>query len=112
MEILLLAISGMLLLAGLVFFLGTTIGLARFPTFYTRMHAAGKADTLSSLLILLAFAILELRQFDGVDLLTCGKLIMIMGFVFTASRTATHALMDAGYKCDGFDEDGLEEDES
>ena len=38
---------------GLIFFLGTSIGLLRFPDFYTRMHAAGKGDTLSTVLILL-----------------------------------------------------------
>ena len=37
---------------GLLFFFGTSLGLLRLPDFYTRMHAAGKGDTLSSLLIL------------------------------------------------------------
>ena len=31
---------------GLVFFLGAAVGMVRFPDFYTRMHAAGKGDTL------------------------------------------------------------------
>ena len=35
---------------GLVFFLGTAVGMVRFPDFYTRMHAAGKGDTLSTML--------------------------------------------------------------
>ncbi|MBT3785210.1 sodium:proton antiporter, partial [bacterium] len=35
-------------LSGLFFFFGTSVGLLRFPGFYTRMHAAGKGDTLSS----------------------------------------------------------------
>ena len=39
-----------LISTGLVFFLGTTIGLLRFPDFYTRMHAAGKGDTLSTVM--------------------------------------------------------------
>jgi multicomponent Na+:H+ antiporter subunit G len=89
---------------GLLFFLGTIVGILRFPTFYTRMHAAGKADTLSSLLILLAFVLLQLRDPQVHHLLTCGKLIMIMGFIFVASPTATHALMDAGYKSAGGEE--------
>ena len=37
---------------GLVFFLGTAVGMVRFPDFYTRMHAAGKGDTLSTMLML------------------------------------------------------------
>ena len=43
-----------LTVTGLLFFFATTIGLLRLPDFYSRMHAAGKGDTLSSLLILLA----------------------------------------------------------
>ncbi|MED6325932.1 MAG: monovalent cation/H(+) antiporter subunit G, partial [Verrucomicrobiota bacterium] len=39
-------IAYILIVVGLVFFLGTSIGLLRFPDFYTRMHAAGKGDTL------------------------------------------------------------------
>ena len=46
-----------LMIAGLFFFFATTIGVLRFPDFYTRMHAAGKGDTLSSLLILVGLAI-------------------------------------------------------
>ena len=40
---------------GSLFFLGATLGILRFPDFYTRMHAAGKGDTLSSLLFLAAW---------------------------------------------------------
>ena len=43
-----------LTVTALLFFFATTVGLLRFPDFYSRMHAAGKGDTLSSLLILLA----------------------------------------------------------
>ena len=106
-DVLLVIAAGFLLFLGLSFFVGTVVGILRFPTFYTRMHAAGKADTLSSLLMLLAFALLELRHFHAVDIFTCGKLLLIMGFVFVASPTATHALMDAGYACG----DDLEDDE-
>ena len=41
---------------GLVFFLGAAVGMVRFPDFYTRMHAAGKGDTLSTMLMLAGFA--------------------------------------------------------
>ena len=42
----------LLVASGLIFFFATTVGLLRFPDFYSRMHAAGKGDTLSSLLML------------------------------------------------------------
>jgi len=101
------ALSVILILAGLLFFLGAAVGLIRFPDFYTRTHAAGKGDTLSSLLVLLGFAVYQLRDFQDVShdwpvLLVILKLLAISGFVFLTSPTSTHALMDAGW------EDGVE----
>ena len=80
---------------GLIFFLGTSIGLLRFPDFYTRMHAAGKGDTLSTVLILLGcvFAVF----FQGhLTLILSLKILLIIIFVFIGSPTATHAMMDSG----------------
>ena len=45
------ALSIILIFSGLIFFMGASVGLLRFPDFYTRMHAAGKGDTLSTILI-------------------------------------------------------------
>lgn len=96
-------ISVILVLSGLVFFLGASVGLLRFPDFYTRMHAAGKGDTLSSLLVILGFAVYQLRDFhsfshDWLILLVILKLMAIVFFIFLTSPTATSALMDAGWE--------------
>ena len=80
-----------LISTGLVFFLGTTIGLLRFPDFYTRMHAAGKGDTLSTVMILIGCICLV-----PMDLLLAIKILLIINFIFIGSPTATHAMMDAG----------------
>lgn len=96
-------IAIVLIASGIVFFLGAAVGLIRFPDFYTRMHAAGKGDTLSSLLVILGFAIHEFRHFDGsVDVIVFLKLMAICAFIMLTSPTSTHALMDAGF------EDGIE----
>ena len=88
-----------LLALGLVFFFGATLGLVRLPDFYTRMHAAGKGDTLSSILLLLALAIANLeQQLDFTTVLVSVKIMAIALFIFIASSTATHAIMDAGYE--------------
>lgn len=87
-----------LMLSGLLLFLATTVGLLRFPDFYTRVHAAGKGDTLSTALLLLGLIIYYLRDFSGETLLTAVKLSLIVFFVFLASPTATHAIIDAGYE--------------
>jgi multicomponent Na+:H+ antiporter subunit G len=87
-----------LLSTGVLFYLGTTNGLLRFPDFYTRMHAAGKGDTLSSILILFGLALYTLHHPSAAELLTGYKIMFIAVLVFIASPTATHALMDAGYE--------------
>jgi len=87
-----------LLLMGIFFFFGTTIGLIRFPDFYSRMHAAGKGDTLASFLMLLGLGVYNLHDLSIGSLLVLAKIIFISVFIFIASPTATHAIMDAGYE--------------
>ncbi len=82
---------------GVVFFFGATLGLLRFPDFYSRVHAAGKGDTLSSLLMLFGLGILVLENAHFIDVLTFIKIMMICVFIFVTSPTTTHALTDAGY---------------
>ena len=89
-----------LTITGLVFFFATTVGLLRFPDFYSRMHAAGKGDTLSSLLILLALVLYNFHDVNLANLLVAIKILLIVVFIFMASPTATHAIIDAGYESD------------
>jgi multicomponent Na+:H+ antiporter subunit G len=88
----------LLTISGLLFFLATTIGILRFPDFYSRMHAAGKGDTLSSLLMLMALVLFNFHEFNITNLLLAVKIILIIVFIFMASPTATHAIIDAGYE--------------
>jgi multicomponent Na+:H+ antiporter subunit G len=50
-------IAGILILVGALFTLTASIGLLRLPDLYTRMHAASKAGTLGSCVVLLALAL-------------------------------------------------------
>ncbi len=91
-------VSIILITTGLVFYLGAAIGMIRFPDFYCRMHAAGKGDTLSTLLILGGVA---LQEFDGLaagEFVFFAKMMIICLFIFTTSPTATHQLIRAGYE--------------
>jgi multicomponent Na+:H+ antiporter subunit G len=85
-----------LILVGLVFDFGGTIGLIRLPDVYTRLHMAGKLDTLGSLCTLSGLALLALLPMHKAGLLVSGKILLIVVFVFIASPTATHAMVDAG----------------
>jgi multicomponent Na+:H+ antiporter subunit G len=86
------------MLTGLLFFVATTVGLIRFPDFYSRVHAAGKGDTLSTTLFLGGAILYLMRDLNGTTLLTAGKLLLIVFYIFIASPTATHAIIDAGYE--------------
>ena len=87
-----------LTVTGLVFFFATTVGILRFPDFYSRMHAAGKGDTLSSMLMLLPLVLYNFHEANLANLLLAMKILLIGVFIFMASPTATHAIVDAGFE--------------
>ncbi len=91
-------VVGLALAIGLIFFLGGTVGILRLPDFYSRLHAAGKLDTLASLMMLLGLALANVEHFTFLGLLTSLKILLIVVFVFIASPTATHAIVDAGVR--------------
>lgn len=98
-------LSILMVAAGLLFFLGAVVGIVRFPDFYTRMHAAGKGDTLSTMLITGAMAMQVLHHFDWAhwtDLFVMVKILAIGILIMLTGPTSTHALMQAGY------DDGIE----
>ncbi|UCG81171.1 MAG: monovalent cation/H(+) antiporter subunit G [Desulfobacterales bacterium] len=86
------------LLAGLLFFTGGAVGILRFPDFYSRLHPAGKLDTLGLLLSMIGLALFTLHHLSLGTLLTSLKIILIAVFVFLSSPTATHAIVDAGIR--------------
>ncbi|MEI3849922.1 MULTISPECIES: monovalent cation/H(+) antiporter subunit G [Ensifer] len=85
-----------LLIVGAIFSLLAAIGILRFPDLYTRMHAASKAGTIGSGLLLLA---------AGVHSLDAAILIRALAgfffFILTAPISAhllAKAAHQAGYK--------------
>ncbi len=86
------------LFTGLLFFTGGAVGILRFPDFYSRLHPAGKLDTLGLLLSMIGLALFTLHHFSLGTLLTSLKILLIVVFVFLASPTATHAIVDAGVR--------------
>ena len=102
MDDILNGLSTILIFSGLIFFMGASVGLMRFPDFYTRMHAAGKGDTLSTILITAGMAAQVLSHFDLVNLFVAIKIIAIAVLIMLTSPTSTHLLMKAGYD-DGID---------
>ncbi len=90
MEILTI-ITGIFLTLGCFFVVAASIGVVRFPDFYSRMHPAGKNDTLGQALILTGLIIYEGFSFVSI------KLFLIIIFIFIVNPTATHAIAKAAY---------------
>ncbi|MBW2107826.1 MAG: monovalent cation/H(+) antiporter subunit G [Deltaproteobacteria bacterium] len=86
------------LLIGLFFFTGGAVGILRFPDFYSRLHPAGKLDTVGLLSAMIALALFNLHHITLGTVLTSIKILLIVVFVFLASPTATHAIVDAGVR--------------
>lgn len=79
-------LSGLCLLAGVLFALIGGIGVLRLPDTFTRMHAASLTDTLAAGLVLLGLAL------QAGFSLTSLKHVLILGFLIVTTPTATYAL--------------------
>lgn len=82
-------VSGALIIAGSFFIIVASIGILRFPDFFSRIHPAGKTDTLGQGLILTGLMVHE-----GFTLVSI-KLAIIIIFLLNANPLATHALANA-----------------
>ncbi len=79
-------VGKILMVVGGFFLLTSAVGLVRFPTFFTRLHPAGIADSAAAPLMLLGVAL----QFP-LGLVTV-KIILLLVISMVAAATACHAL--------------------
>jgi len=95
------------LVLGAFFALTGGFGIIRFPDFYTRLHPAGKNDTLGQLLLLagLAFLIHDWSE----DWIVGAKLLLATTFIFLTAPTATYAITKAAWS-EGLRPWGVEEE--
>ncbi|MGI6680926.1 MAG: monovalent cation/H(+) antiporter subunit G [Bdellovibrionota bacterium] len=94
------AVIIILLVLSLISFALAVIGVIRFPEFYTRVHAASKGDSLSTMLMLVAVIIYVLKVEHGSlsSYLTSIKVFFVLAFMFFTGPTGLHALINAGYE--------------
>ncbi len=83
---------------GFVFFLGGAVGIIRMPDFYSRLHPAGKLDTLGIFAMVTGLSIYSLEHLSLTTVLLAVKMFLIVFFVFLSSPTATHSIVDAGMR--------------
>ena len=82
-------LAAFLLGVGILFTIAGTIGLLRFPDFYSRLHAAGVTETLGMLAIVSG---LMLHAESGGALV---RLVLIALFMLVTAPIASHALARA-----------------
>ncbi len=103
-------IGALCLFIGCVFALTGSIGVLRMPDFYSRLHPAGKSDTLAQGMILLGLALFAGQQLiytlgsehggeHGSEWIGIAniilKLILLSALLFLTAPTSTHAISKA-----------------
>ncbi len=77
---------------GLVLIFGGTLGLLRFPDFYTRLHGASASDAPGAALVLAGLALMAPDGAMAVRLLLLAALVVVLGPVVShALASAAHA---------------------
>ncbi|MBZ0161588.1 MAG: monovalent cation/H(+) antiporter subunit G [Notoacmeibacter sp.] len=84
-------VVGLLLIVGSAFALIAAIGILRLPDVYTRMHAASKAGTLGSGLMLIALA------FHAADQAIVTRALAGVVFFLLTAPISAHVLARAAY---------------
>lgn len=82
-------VTTVLLALGCVISFSGSYGVLRMPDFYSRLHPAGKTDSLAQLLIFVGLV------FVTPDWLTQVKLVLVAMILFIVAPTGTHAITKA-----------------
>lgn len=90
-ETLLSLLVGVMVVIGAAFSLIAAVGLVRLPDVYTRMHAASKAGTVGSGVILLALAV------HADDSATMTRALAGVAFLLLTAPIAAHLLAKAAH---------------
>lgn len=88
-DIIVSVLAWLCIAGGAFFIIVAGIGLLRMPDVYTRMHAAGIADTMGTGLLVIGMVLTA-----GFSLVSA-KLLIILAVILFTSPVATHALAQA-----------------
>ena len=80
-----------LCIAGALLCVVGSVGVLRFPDFYTRLHAASVTDTAGASVLLIGMAFLSPTGWVAL------KLLFIWLFLFMTGPTSSHAVANAAY---------------
>lgn len=86
----------LLLVAGTVFMMAGSIGILRFPGFFTRLHAASTSDTIGVILFIAGMIVYNGMNINSLKLLAIFILIALTYPV--GSHALTRAALNSGEK--------------
>ena len=92
MEMLLDAVSWMLILVGSIFLVVGGIGIVRLPDVFTRSHAVGLTDSLGAFFVLLGLAV---TQGFSTNLV---RIIVVLVLLYLLNPVITHATVRAALR--------------
>ena len=81
-------ITGVFLGIGCFFIVVTAIGIVRFPDFYSRLHPAGKTDTVGQ-----GFVLIGLMIYEGFSLVSIKLMIIVVFIFFAILYNGTHTFL-------------------
>ncbi|MBP0438876.1 monovalent cation/H(+) antiporter subunit G [Tianweitania sediminis] len=88
-------LAAVLLVVGSLFTLTAAIGILRLPDVYSRMHAASKAGTVGSCVILIAVALVEMDAALGTRAIAAAVFFLITAPI--SAHLLARAALQAGY---------------
>jgi len=84
------------LVLGCALALTGAVGVLRMPDFYSRLHPAGKTDSLAQVLIMMGL-LFQCFRYPTIGAGAAIRLVLITAFIFMTSPVATHAIARAAY---------------
>ena len=96
MELVRDCLTTLLLALGCIVAVTGGVGMIRFPDFYSRLHAAGKTDSLAQVLVM-AGLLFQVPSHPDLAMNAGPRLVMITVFILFTSPVATHAATKAAH---------------
>lgn len=90
-DVLRFSIGSLIIAVGLVFIAGGTIGLLRFPDFYTRVHAAAVSDAVGGAIFVIGLSVLA---WDGA---LSPRLVLLAALIAALAPTLAQLMTGAAH---------------
>ncbi|MDN5247995.1 MAG: monovalent cation/H(+) antiporter subunit G [Wolbachia endosymbiont of Tyrophagus putrescentiae] len=85
-------VGSFFILLGALFIIISSVGVIRLPSFYTKLHAAGIADSSGAMLLLIGFSLQSEFSVNTI------KILLLILIIWVANSTNSYVLAHTYYK--------------